>query len=120
MAQVKKQKPANLKKLFARARKSLVGGVNSPVRAFKSVGGTPLLCAAQAGTGILLLSSWMVQQGIDDGTLQPLLPDWQASPYEDRHDEIHAVFRGGRFLKPQTRAFIDFLIEVMAPLQVPR
>ncbi|MGI0148827.1 MAG: aminotransferase class III-fold pyridoxal phosphate-dependent enzyme, partial [Thermoplasmata archaeon] len=28
-------------KLFARAQESLVGGVDSPVRAFKSVGGTP-------------------------------------------------------------------------------
>ncbi len=49
MARVKKQKPANLKKLFARAQKSLVGGVNSPVRAFKSVGGTPLF--VRSGTG---------------------------------------------------------------------
>ncbi|MNR32219.1 LysR substrate binding domain protein [compost metagenome] len=75
------------------------------------------MCAAQAGCGLLLLSSWMVQQGLDDGSLQSVLPDWQASPYEDRHDEIYAVFRGGRFLKPQTRAFIDFLIEAIAPLQ---
>ena len=29
-------------KLFARAQKSIPGGVNSPVRAFKSVGGTPV------------------------------------------------------------------------------
>ncbi|MGY6038857.1 LysR family transcriptional regulator [Aeromonas sp. AE23HZ002T15] len=85
-----------------------------------SIGGTPLLCAAKAGCGLLLLSSWMVQQGLDDGSLLPVLPEWQASPYEDRHDEIYAVFRGGRFLKPQTRAFIDFLIEVMTPLQGPR
>lgn len=85
-----------------------------------SIGGTPLLCAAKAGCGLLLLSSWMVQQGLDEGSLLPVLPDWQASPYEDRHDEIYAVFRGGRFLKPQTRAFIDFLIEVMKPLQGPR
>src|ERR1044071_1833566 len=28
--------------LFARAQKSIPGGVNSPVRAFKSVGGTPV------------------------------------------------------------------------------
>ncbi|MGL5812402.1 MAG: LysR family transcriptional regulator [Aeromonas sp.] len=85
-----------------------------------SIGGTPLLCAAKAGCGLLLLSSWMVQQGLDNGSLLPVLPEWQASPYEDRHDEIYAVFRGGRFLKPQTRAFIDFLIEVMKPLQGPR
>ncbi|MGY3943057.1 LysR family transcriptional regulator [Aeromonas tecta] len=82
-----------------------------------SIGGTPLLCAAQAGCGLLLLSSWMVQQGLDNDSLQRVLPDWQASPYEDRHDEIYAVFRGGRFLKPQTRAFIDFLIEAIVPLQ---
>jgi glutamate-1-semialdehyde 2,1-aminomutase len=30
------------KKLFERAQKSIPGGVNSPVRAFKSVGGTPI------------------------------------------------------------------------------
>ena len=28
--------------LFERAQKSIPGGVNSPVRAFKSVGGTPI------------------------------------------------------------------------------
>lgn len=28
--------------LFANAQKHIPGGVNSPVRAFKSVGGTPL------------------------------------------------------------------------------
>src|ERR1700712_4894132 len=30
------------KQLFERAQKTIPGGVNSPVRAFKSVGGTPL------------------------------------------------------------------------------
>ncbi|MBI3288742.1 MAG: glutamate-1-semialdehyde 2,1-aminomutase [Elusimicrobia bacterium] len=38
-----------MKALFARARKSLVGGVNSPVRAFKSVGGTPLFVSSGSG-----------------------------------------------------------------------
>ncbi len=37
------------KALFARARRALVGGVNSPVRAFKSVGGEPLFVASGAG-----------------------------------------------------------------------
>src|SRR5579885_2986207 len=36
-------------KLFARARKVLVGGVNSPVRAFKAVGGAPRFAAAGKG-----------------------------------------------------------------------
>src|SRR6188472_2757282 len=33
---------SNSQQLFARAQNSIPGGVNSPVRAFKSVGGTPL------------------------------------------------------------------------------
>ena len=32
--------------LFERAQKSIPGGVNSPVRAFRSVGGTPLFIHA--------------------------------------------------------------------------
>src|SRR6186997_3338336 len=35
--------------LFARAQKSIPGGVNSPVRAFKSVGGTPLFIKKAKG-----------------------------------------------------------------------
>src|SRR4249919_1528959 len=35
--------------LFERAKKSIPGGVNSPVRAFKSVGGTPLFIKSAKG-----------------------------------------------------------------------
>lgn len=38
------------KDLFDRAQKSIPGGVNSPVRAFKSVGGTPLFMQRAKGT----------------------------------------------------------------------
>src|SRR3954452_12192034 len=38
------------KKLFERAQESIPGGVNSPVRAFKSVGGTPLFIKRAKGT----------------------------------------------------------------------
>jgi glutamate-1-semialdehyde 2,1-aminomutase len=37
------------KQLFARAQQSIPGGVNSPVRAFKSVGGTPLFIRSAKG-----------------------------------------------------------------------
>jgi glutamate-1-semialdehyde 2,1-aminomutase len=37
------------KELFERARRSIPGGVNSPVRAFKSVGGTPLFIKKAEG-----------------------------------------------------------------------
>ena len=35
--------------LFERAQRSIPGGVNSPVRAFRSVGGTPRFIARAAG-----------------------------------------------------------------------
>ncbi|MGH8506234.1 MAG: aminotransferase class III-fold pyridoxal phosphate-dependent enzyme, partial [Stenotrophobium sp.] len=35
--------------LFARAQQTIPGGVNSPVRAFKSVGGTPRFIVAAQG-----------------------------------------------------------------------
>jgi len=37
---------------FARARKMLVGGVNSPVRVFAAVGGTPPVIARAKGSQI--------------------------------------------------------------------
>jgi glutamate-1-semialdehyde 2,1-aminomutase len=37
------------KELFERAQQSIPGGVNSPVRAFKSVGGTPLFIERAQG-----------------------------------------------------------------------
>ena len=37
------------KQLFSRAQQSIPGGVNSPVRAFKSVGGTPLFISKAEG-----------------------------------------------------------------------
>src|SRR5215207_5773909 len=37
------------KELFQRAQQSIPGGVNSPVRAFKSVGGTPLFIKRAKG-----------------------------------------------------------------------
>jgi glutamate-1-semialdehyde 2,1-aminomutase len=39
----------NSERLFSRAQQSIPGGVNSPVRAFKSVGGTPLFIKSAKG-----------------------------------------------------------------------
>src|SRR5438132_110473 len=41
------------KKLFARAAQLLPGGVDSPVRAFKSVGGSPLFIARATGATLV-------------------------------------------------------------------
>jgi glutamate-1-semialdehyde 2,1-aminomutase len=43
---------ARSKKLFAEAQKSIPGGVNSPVRAFRSVGGDPLFIRKAKGSKI--------------------------------------------------------------------
>jgi glutamate-1-semialdehyde 2,1-aminomutase len=43
----------NSKKLFLEAQKHLVGGVNSPVRAFKGVGGTPIFMARGKGAYLI-------------------------------------------------------------------
>jgi glutamate-1-semialdehyde 2,1-aminomutase len=46
------KKPAGSQKLFARATQILPGGVDSPVRAFKAVGGAPLFIRKAAGATI--------------------------------------------------------------------
>jgi len=43
---------SNSEQLFARARKHIPGGVNSPVRAFKAVGGTPVFIERSDGAYI--------------------------------------------------------------------
>src|SRR6187397_1559863 len=46
------KKPIKSRKLFARARTILPGGVDSPVRAFQAVGGTPLFISRASGARI--------------------------------------------------------------------
>jgi glutamate-1-semialdehyde 2,1-aminomutase len=41
------------RELFERARRVIPGGVNSPVRAFRAVGGTPLFIRSAAGAEIV-------------------------------------------------------------------
>ncbi len=44
--------PKNSSELFVRAQKILVGGVDSPVRAFRAVGGTPLIIERASGSRV--------------------------------------------------------------------
>ena len=46
------KKPLNSQKLFARAQQILPGGVDSPVRAFQAVGGSPLFIRRASGATI--------------------------------------------------------------------
>ncbi len=47
---IQRRKAPSSEELFARARKVMAGGVNSPVRAFKAVGGTPLFVSRGRGS----------------------------------------------------------------------
>ena len=49
MQSQERQRLAQSEKLFSAAQKVIPGGVNSPVRAFKSVGGTPLFIKRAEG-----------------------------------------------------------------------
>ena len=55
------------KKLFTRAQKSIPGGVNSPVRAFKSVGGTPIFITKAKG-------AWLYDE--DDNKYIDYIASW--------------------------------------------
>ena len=57
----------NSKKAFAEAQKRIPGGVNSPVRAFKGVGGTPIFMKHGEG-------SWLTD--VDDNKYIDLINSW--------------------------------------------
>lgn len=79
-----------------------------------SKGGTPLVAAAENNGGIVLISSWMVKDLINEGKLVQCLPGWQGSLFEESSGVIYAVYQGNKYLKPSLRVFIDFLVEKIA------
>ena len=76
-----------------------------------SKGGSPLLNAALQHLGVLLLSDWMVKPYIESKQLKILLPKWTVTHNENTSGEIYAVYKSAQYLKPQIRAFIDYLAE---------
>ncbi|WP_394134946.1 LysR family transcriptional regulator [Aliivibrio fischeri] len=76
-----------------------------------SKGGSPLLNAALAGTGVLLLSDWMVIPYIENGALIKLLPEWTTTHGEQGSGEIFAIYKGSQYPKPHVRAFLDFMVD---------
>ncbi|WP_415887866.1 LysR family transcriptional regulator [Neptuniibacter sp. QD37_6] len=76
-----------------------------------SKGGSPLVEATIAGTGILLIARWMVEEHLSDGRLIECMSEWTPSLYEQGSGDIYAIYQGSRYLKPSVRSFIDFLVE---------
>jgi glutamate-1-semialdehyde 2,1-aminomutase len=68
--------------LFSRARKSIPGGVNSPVRAFRSVGGTPFF--TQSARGATLLT-------VDGRELIDFVCTWGPAIHGHNHPAIKAA-----------------------------
>ncbi|ABZ77825.1 transcriptional regulator, LysR family [Shewanella halifaxensis HAW-EB4] len=78
-----------------------------------SRGGTPILEAAIHHGGIVLLSSWMMDDLIQDGSLVRCLPEWTPSLSEQSSGDIYALYSGGKHMRPVIRAFIDYLVKAL-------
>lgn len=78
-----------------------------------SKGGSPLLNAALKGTGLLLLSDWMVTPYVESGSLINVLPEWKVTHGEQGSGEIFAIYKNTQYPKPHLRAFLDFIVEKM-------
>ncbi|WP_415894735.1 LysR family transcriptional regulator [Neptuniibacter sp. PT34_22] len=98
-------KPSSSQSSLQKNKKVLVTGN------LTSKGGSPLVEAAIAGTGILLIARWMVEEHLNDGSLIECMPEWTPSLYEQGSGDIYAIYQGSRYLKPSVRSFIDFLVE---------
>jgi glutamate-1-semialdehyde 2,1-aminomutase len=86
----------NSKKLFKEAQKYIVGGVNSPVRAFKSVGGSPIFIKEGKGAYII---------DVDDNKYLDYIQSWGPlifghSDKDIENSIINSVKKGTSFGAP--------------------
>jgi len=72
---------------------------------------TSLVIAAEAGSGIVVASEWLVWEQLARGELVPVLADWLAGP----PGGIHALYPSARLLPSKTRVFVDWLAQHLAP-----
>ncbi len=95
--------------LFERARRVIPGGVNSPVRAFGAVGGTPLFVAAARGAEV---------ESVDGRVYLDFVGSWGPLILGHAHPEVvaavrEAVGRGSSFGAP-CRAEVEMAEAVVA------
>ena len=72
--------------------------------ALKSNSVEAVIALAKSGQGISALSQYAIQDNINNGTLQPILSDYQLKP-----SGIYAVYPHREHVPPKVRIFIDFL-----------
>lgn len=63
--------------------------------------------AGVAGLGVIQSASFMVQQLIGQGQLEPVLPDWASDPVP-----VHVVYPPNRHLSTKVRVFVDWVAEL--------
>lgn len=100
---------------FARARAVTPGGVNSPVRAFAAVGGTPRFMASASG-------AWL--RDVDGNEYVDLVCSWGPMLLGHAHPEVlaavgDAVARGTSYGTP-TRTEVELAEEIVARTPVER
>lgn len=62
--------------------------------------------AVRTDLGIAVISGWLMQRELRDGSVRRVLDPWHSAPVP-----VHAVYPSQRFLAPRTRAVIDFLVD---------
>ncbi len=107
--------PSESEQWFARARAVTPGGVNSPVRAFAAVGGTPRFMASGQG-------AWLTD--VDGATYVDLVCSWGPMLLGHAHPEViaavnAAVARGTSFGTP-TRTEVELAEEIVARTPVEK
>lgn len=73
---------------------------------------TTYLAAARAGLGVIQAPLFMVREDLRNGTMVPVLPDWQVEPMP-----IYLVYPPNRHLSSRLRVFADWVVKVMAQSQ---
>jgi glutamate-1-semialdehyde 2,1-aminomutase len=101
------QNMSRSEELFVRARKSIPGGVNSPVRAFGSVGGTPRFIQRARGPYV-----W----DVDDQCLIDYVGSWGPAILGHAHPEVIAAVQqaaeGGLSFGAPTEGEVDLAEEI--------
>jgi glutamate-1-semialdehyde 2,1-aminomutase len=106
---MKKMTRSKSEALFERAKKRMPGGVNSPVRAFKGVGGTPVFFARAAGAKLF---------DVDGNEYVDFVGSWGPAILGHAHPEVlaavaEAASRGTTFGAP-TEGEVLFAEEISA------
>ncbi len=70
---------------------------------------TTYLAAVRAGLGVAQIPLFMVRDDLENGTLRPLLQDWQIDPMP-----IYLVYPPNRHLSNRLRVFADWVVKVVA------